>query len=197
MTCAKNPPPVLLEQDGLCTQGLKGRNRRGPLTATKTSAPRRGRAAWFFPDLGLGLGPSFFRYPIKFIEICKFNGFPWNFQKFRQNFSKISKKSSKLMEKIATNVKKLTKKSQKFDEKMEIRKRCKGVHCVDLGESFPYFFIYVPFLSISFQIDPNSNEYLLAKFGFDTAPRTSPVKFARSPRAQILQVPPARRCCWA
>ena len=41
------------------------------------------------------------------------------------------------MEKIATNVKKLTKKSQKFDEKMEIRKRCKGVHCVDLGESFP------------------------------------------------------------
>ena len=24
-----------------------------------------------------------------------------------------------------------------FDEKIEIRKRCKGVHCVDLGESFP------------------------------------------------------------
>ena len=41
------------------------------------------------------------------------------------------------MEKIATNVKKLTKNSQKFDEKIEIRKRCKGVHCVDLGESFP------------------------------------------------------------
>ena len=28
---------------------------------------------------------------------------------------------------------------------------------------------HVPFLSISFQIDPNSNEYVLAKFGFDTA----------------------------
>ena len=41
------------------------------------------------------------------------------------------------MEKIATNVKKLTKNSQKFDEKIEIRKRCKGVHSVDLGESFP------------------------------------------------------------
>merc|ERR1711937_635995 len=26
---------------------------------------------------------------------------------------------------------------QKFDEKNEIRERCKGVHCVDLGESFP------------------------------------------------------------
>ena len=24
-----------------------------------------------------------------------------------------------------------------FDEKNEIRERCKGVHCVDLGESFP------------------------------------------------------------
>ena len=24
-----------------------------------------------------------------------------------------------------------------FDEKFEIRERCKGVHCVDLGESFP------------------------------------------------------------
>ena len=23
-----------------------------------------------------------------------------------------------------------------FDEKIEIRERCKGVHCVDLGESF-------------------------------------------------------------
>ena len=33
-----------------------------------------------------------------------------------------------------------------------IPKRCKGVLCVDLGESFP-----------------NSNEYLLAKLGFDTA----------------------------
>ena len=24
-----------------------------------------------------------------------------------------------------------------FDEKIEIRERCKGVYCVDLGESFP------------------------------------------------------------
>ena len=44
-----------------------------------------------------------------------------------------------------------------FDEKIEIRerwipKRCKGAHCVDLGESFP-----------------TSIYSLLAKFGFDTA----------------------------
>ena len=39
-----------------------------------------------------------------------------------------------------------------FDEKIEIRERCKGVHCVDLGES----------LSLS-------NAYLLAEIGVDTA----------------------------
>ena len=42
------------------------------------------------------------------------------------------------------------------------------MHCVDLGESF--------------QI---SIYYLLANFGFDTASRTSPVKFARALRVQI------------
>ena len=39
-----------------------------------------------------------------------------------------------------------------FGCSFEIEERCKGVHCVDLGESFP-----------------NSNEYLLAKIGVDTA----------------------------
>ena len=37
-----------------------------------------------------------------------------------------------------------------FDEKIEIRERCKGVHCVDLDREL-------------------SNEYLLAKIGVDTA----------------------------
>ena len=44
----------------------------GPLTATKTSAPRRGRTTgrrWVS-------GRVFSRHPLKFIEICKFNGFP-------------------------------------------------------------------------------------------------------------------------
>merc|ERR1711904_478255 len=31
----------------------------------------------------------------------------------------------------------VAKKMAIFDEKIEIRERCKGVHCVDLGESFP------------------------------------------------------------
>ena len=44
-----------------------------------------------------------------------------------------------------------------FDEKIEIRERCKGVHCVDLGESFP------------------TNIYLQKSASIQ--PRTSPSKF--------------------
>ena len=62
-----------------------------------------------------------------------------------------------------------------------IPKRCKGVHCVDLGESFPtlllrlfvqiFIFQSLPMslFSISFRTDSYSNEYLLAKIGVDTA----------------------------
>ena len=48
---------------------------------------------------------------------------------------------------------KTAKNSAMFNENFEIRERCKGVHYVDLGESFP----------------TTSNYYLLAKCGFDTA----------------------------
>ena len=40
-----------------------------------------------------------------------------------------------------------------FRRNFEFEERCKGVHCVDLGESFHSY----------------SNEYLLAKIGVDTA----------------------------
>ena len=49
-----------------------------------------------------------------------------------------------------------------FDEKIEIRELCKGVHCVDLGESFPARIYLQKLASIQ--------------------PSTSLVKFARSPR---------------
>ena len=52
-----------------------------------------------------------------------------------------------------------------------IPKRCKGVHCVDLGESFPTH-IYLQ-KSASIQ------------------PRTSPVKFARSPCRDAARRPPS------
>ena len=46
-----------------------------------------------------------------------------------------------------------------FDEKIEIRERCKGVHCVDLGESFPTSIYLQNLASIQ--------------------PRTSPKKFGK------------------
>ena len=42
----------------------------------------------------------------------------------------------------------------------------KHVNLVDLVKSFP---TNVPFLNLLFEQIANSNEYLLAKFGFDTA----------------------------
>ena len=54
-----------------------------------------------------------------------------------------------------------------FDEKIEIRERCKGVHCVDLGKSFP--------------------THIYLQNSASIQPRTSPVQFARSP-VQIPQV---------
>ena len=60
--------------------------------------------------------------------------------------------STKKMKKIGNSIIQSRKKVDDFWLEVEIEERCKGVHCVDLGESFP-----------------NSNEYLLAKIGVDTA----------------------------
>ena len=49
---------------------------------------------------------------------------------------------------------------------LELSERCKGVHCVDLGESFPTSIYLQNLASIQ--------------------PRTSLVKFARSPRTDPL-----------
>ena len=51
---------------------------------------------------------------------------------------------------------KTAKNSGIFNETFEIGERCKGVHCVDFGESF------------LFETDSYTNAYFLAKFGFDT-----------------------------
>ena len=40
-----------------------------------------------------------------------------------------------------------------FNEKNEIREWCKGVHCVDLGESFPTSLSPCPFSQSSFRTD--------------------------------------------
>ena len=61
-----------------------------------------------------------------------------------------------LQDVVKNQQQKSAKKISNFNEKIEIGdrlwipKRCKGVHCIDLGESFP-----------------NSNAYFVAKLGFD------------------------------
>ena len=67
--------------------------------------------------------------------------------------------------------KKTAKNSAILNENFEIRERCKGVHCVDLGESFQTHIYLQNLASIQ--------------------PRTSLVTFARSPRTD----PPGSAAC--
>ena len=64
-----------------------------------------------------------------------------HFAKIPKNFGEIlarfSKKFSKILEKFAKILQKSAKFSAIFNEKIESRERCKGVHCVDLGEPGP------------------------------------------------------------
>ena len=64
---------------------------------------------------------------LHFGKIPKKNGEIW------RKFSKIWPNLGK----FAKFWKKTAKNSAIFNENFEIRERCKGVHCVDLGESFP------------------------------------------------------------
>ena len=64
----------------------------------------------------------------------------------------------------------IAKKMAIFDEKIEIRERCKGVHCVDLGEGFQTH-IYLQILA-------------------SIQPRTSPLKFTASLAPSARAGPP-------
>ena len=85
-----------------------------------------------------------------------------HFGKIPKKFGQIWRKFSKILAKIAKFRKKTAKNSAIFNENFEIRERWKGVHCVDLGESFPTSIYLQNLASIQ--------------------PITSLVKFARSPR---------------
>ena len=63
-----------------------------------------------------------------------------------------------------------------FDEKIEIRERCKGVRCVDLGESFHMSIFLQNLASIQ--------------------PRTTPVKLARSPCPDSPTTKVRAAVCW-
>ena len=58
-------------------------------------------------------------------------------KKIGYNLAKIKQNSDKIFQNFPKFCKKSAKISAFFNEKIESRERCKGVHCVDLGESFP------------------------------------------------------------
>ena len=74
---------------------------------------------------------------------CAILGFSQNcciLGKSREKLVKFSKNSAKFSKfwQILQHFVKISKTIQQFlTKKIEIRERCKGVHCVDLGESFP------------------------------------------------------------
>ena len=91
-----------------------------------------------------------------------------HFGKIPKKFGQIWRKFSKILAKIAKFWGKTAKNSAIFNENFEIRERCKGVHCVDLGESFQTHIYLQNLASIQ--------------------PRTSLVKFARSPRTDPVAI---------
>ena len=88
-----------------------------------------------------------------------------NLRKIEQNSRKIARFFKQIRKKnvfLEGPFSSLGKKTAILNESFENRERCKGVHCVDLGESFPTHIFLKNLASIQ--------------------PRTSPVKFARYSR---------------
>ena len=81
-----------------------------------------------------------------------------HFGKIPKIFGQILRKFSKILAKFANFWEKSRKKTAIFNENFEIRERCKGVHCVDLGESFPTSI----YLQKSASIQPRTSR---SKFG--------------------------------
>ena len=92
--------------------------------------------------------------------MCNFRIFPklLHFGKIPRKIGQIQQKFSKSWQILQHFVKISKKNSANFNEKIEIRERCKGVHCVDLGESFPTSI----YLQKSASIQPRTSR---SKFG--------------------------------
>ena len=74
-----------------------------------------------------------------------------------------------------------------FDEKIEIRERCKGVHCVDLDESFPTSIYLQNLASIQLRTSPK-------KLG-KTGKRDFEISFALTP-ARAFEIEGQIRSSW-
>ena len=84
-----------------------------------------------------------------------------------KKFIKISQKNAKFdeeIEKIEIQLFNREKMLAIFDEKIEIRERCKGVHCVDLGESFPTSIYLQNLASIQPRTSPEVLKFELSEF---------------------------------
>ena len=78
---------------------------------------------------------------------------------------KFAAKNHRFGERTAAFAKKLATflKHAKFDENFKIRERCKGVHCVDLGESFPTSIFLQNLASIQKRTNPLKFAHLAEK----------------------------------
>ena len=79
-------------------------------------------------------------------------------EKSRKKLVKFGENSAKFKQILRNFGKKTENNSAIFNENFEIRERCKGVHCVDLGESFPTSI----YLQKSASIQPRTSR---SKFG--------------------------------
>ena len=73
---------------------------------------------------------------------------------FASKRHRFGKKTATLAKKLANLLK-----HAKFDENFEVRERCKGVHCVDLGESLPTSIFLQNLVSIQLKTSPETSQF--------------------------------------
>ena len=74
--------------------------------------------------------------------------------KFAAKNHRFGEKTAAFAKKLATSLR-----NTKIDENFEIRERCKGVHCVDLGESFPTSIFLQNLVSIQLKTSPETSKF--------------------------------------
>ena len=109
----------------------------------------------------LKLRTSPYRFPPIFKKCCILEKSRKNLAKIWPKFSKNSAKFGKFCENLQ---KKTAKFSAIFNENFAIRERCKGVHCVDLGESFPTSIYLQNLASIQPRTSPEVLKFELSEF---------------------------------